>query len=201
MKSRLKCGPVLIAEDDARSRSLLEDLLQGAGYETISAGTGEEALDLAHARAPAAAVLDVNLAGLSGYEVCHELRRLHGPGVAIMLVSGDRIESFDRVAGLLLGADDYLTKPFDPSELLARLEGVIRRVRPAPERRNLTAREFQVLTLLADGLEQSEIAERLMISPKTVATHIERILAKLGVRSRAQAVAVAYRETLVAVSA
>ena len=129
------------------------------------------------------------------------MRRLHGRAVAILLVSGERIESFDRVAGLLLGADDYLTKPFDPNELLARLEGMLRRVRPATARRNLTARELQVLTLLADGLEQSEIAERLAISPKTVATHIERILAKLGVRSRAQAVAVAYRETLVAISA
>jgi DNA-binding NarL/FixJ family response regulator len=64
---------------------------------------------------------------------------------------------------------------------------------------SLTSREFEVLTLLSDGLDQTAIAERLVISPKTVGTHIERILGKLGARSRAQAVAIAYRDALVPV--
>jgi DNA-binding NarL/FixJ family response regulator len=119
----------------------------------------------------------------------------------IVFVSGDRTESYDRVGGMLLGADDYVVKPFDAQELVERLDRLVHRPRPTWTKHALTPRELEVLTLLSEGLAQAEIAERLEITPKTVATHIERILSKLGVRSRAQAVAIAYRDTLVALSA
>jgi DNA-binding NarL/FixJ family response regulator len=143
-------------------------------------------------------VLDVRLPTLSGYEVCRALKE-EQPGIGVLFVSGERVESFDRVAGLLIGGDDYLVKPFAPDELLARLRLVIRHGGAARTGglRGLTRRELEVLRHLADGLGQVEIAERLVISPKTVGTHVEHILQKLGVRSRAQAVAVAYREHLV----
>jgi DNA-binding NarL/FixJ family response regulator len=103
---------------------------------------------------------------------------------------------------LLLGADDYLAKPFAPDELLARVRRLVQRALPPsltiPS--VLTKRELEVLGLLAEGLAQREIATRLTISEKTVGSHIERILSKLGVRSRAQAVALAFREDLVGVS-
>jgi DNA-binding NarL/FixJ family response regulator len=100
---------------------------------------------------------------------------------------------------LLIGGDDYLVKPFAPDELLARVGALLRRsgTRVAAERAQLTAREHEVLGLLAEGLEHQEIADRLIISPKTVGTHIEHVLGKLGVHSRAQAVAAAYREGLI----
>ncbi|MHB1243420.1 MAG: response regulator transcription factor, partial [Gaiellaceae bacterium] len=83
-------------------------------------------------------------------------------------------------------------------ELLARLRCVLRRSSPpAPAKGVLSRRELEVLTLLAEGLRQPEIAARLVISPKTVGTHIERILGKLDAHSRAQAVAIAYRLQLV----
>jgi len=116
----------------------------------------------------------------------------------IIFVSRNRTEPGDRVAGLLVGGDDYLVKPLDPNELLAR----VRRLLPAAlagERtaRGLTRRELDVLSLLVDGLSQPEIAAKLFVTPKTVGKHIEHILAKLGVHSRAQAVAVAVRDELI----
>jgi DNA-binding NarL/FixJ family response regulator len=195
------CGPVLIADDDPAVLGLVALTLCDAGYETCTAESGNDAIDLACEYSIGAAVLDVNLPGLSGYEVCRELRRLYGAAIPILFVSGDRTEAYDRIAGLLLGADDYLVKPFDPGELVTRLNGLVFRARAAVDRRPLTPRELEILTLLSEGLTQVEIATRLEITSKTVATHIERILGKLGVRSRAQAVAMAYRETLVTISA
>jgi len=188
----------LVVDDDEGMLGLLERLLGAAGLEVTTAATGEAALAAALAERPDVVTLDVNLPGLSGYEVCRALREAYGPSLPILFLSGSRTESFDRVAGLLLGADDYLTKPFAPDELLARVRGLVRRSPPAPRPSRLTGRELEVLELLAAGKTQSEIATALVISPRTAAKHIERILEKLDVRSRAQAVAVAFRDELVA---
>jgi DNA-binding NarL/FixJ family response regulator len=201
LDSHAICGPVLVVDDDPIVVDLVRLTLLEAGRSTRCASSGGEAMAVAAGEAISAAVVDVNLPDRSGYEVCRELRRLYGPCLPIVFVSGDRMEAYDRIGGLLLGADDYLVKPFDPGELVTRLEALIRRARPAQGERPLTPRELEVLTLLAEGLTQVEIADRLEITSKTVATHIERILGKLGVRSRAQAVAFAYRETLVSISA
>jgi DNA-binding NarL/FixJ family response regulator len=199
--NRGSCGPVLIADDDRGLVVLVSESLRAAGYAVCAATSGDEAIAVAASEPLCGAVLDVNLPVLSGYEVCRELRRLRGPTLPIVFVSGDRTEAYDRIAGMLLGADDYVVKPFDAEELVERFERLVQRVRPPWGKRELTPRELEVLTLLSEGLAQIEIAGRLQISPKTVATHIERILSKLGVRSRAQAVAIAYRDTLVALSA
>jgi two-component system, NarL family, nitrate/nitrite response regulator NarL len=202
------CGKrILVVDQDARFRASVVSLVQGAGYEAISAGSGEEALFLARTESPHLAILDVELPGISGYEVCRRLREdVHAIG--IVFVSDTRTDSLDRAAGLLIGADDYLAKPFAPDELLARVRAIVNRngtahaaARPAPVALEsaLTAREHEVLTLLAGGLSQGGIARRLVISPKTVAAHIDHILGKLGVHSRAEAVAVAYRDGHVSV--
>jgi len=193
-------GRILIVDDDPGARELLAAVLQHAGYETDTAETGEEALDAVGAKRPLLVLLEVRLPDMSGYSVCRALRELRPDSMPIIFLSGERTEWFDRVGGLLLGADDYMVKPFVPDELVARVRTLLRRAdRPIREERqpsNLTARESEVLSLLADGLSQADIAARLFISSKTVATHIEHILEKLEVRSRAQAVARAYREGL-----
>lgn len=196
-------GPILVVDDDAGCRAMIREVLGRAGYRLHEAASAEEARALVLEERPSLAILDVRLPGLSGYEACRELRDQFGPELPIVFVSGARTESFDRVAGLLIGADDYVTKPFAPDELLARVRVLLRRTAvPISERlAALTKRELEVLRLLAEGLEQSEIARRLVISPKTVATHIEHILSKLGVHSRAQAVALAYRDELLGTSA
>jgi DNA-binding NarL/FixJ family response regulator len=191
---------ILVVDDDAPFRRLLSNVLERAGYSTCLAATGEEALECVRRAVPRLVILDVNLPGTSGYSVCNELRSSIGSHLPIIFVSGERTESFDRVAGLLIGADDYLVKPFDPDELVARVERMVTRAeyrRPAPRDSaafGLTPREHEVLGLLVDGLSQPEIAERLYLSPKTVGTHIQRILGKMGVGSRTQAVAMAARE-------
>jgi two-component system nitrate/nitrite response regulator NarL len=188
---------ILVVDDDESLLILLSDILENGGFRAKTVRSGEEALAALRTRRPAGVILDVRLPGVSGYEICREVRTLHGASLPIIFVSGERTESFDRVAGLLLGADDYLSKPFAPDELLARLRSLLRRGPAGPvglER--LTGREREVLGLLADGLDQRQIAAALYISPKTVGTHIERILQKLGVHSRLQAVALAYRDEL-----
>ena len=143
-----------------------------------------------------ASLIGIPLGVLCGYEVCRALKSARGSSMSVMFLSGERTESFDRVAGLLVGADDYLVKPYAADELLVRIRRLDARARPlaAGAREKLTRRESGVLRLLAQGLTQDEIAARLEISPKTVSTHIEHVLQKLGVHSRAQAVALAFRE-------
>jgi DNA-binding NarL/FixJ family response regulator len=130
--------------------------------------------------------------------VCRRLRAAFGDALGVLFISGERVEPMDRVAGLLLGGDDYLVKPFAPDELLVRLQHVLQRVPVRGVAPVLTRRELQVLRLLAEGRRQADIANELVISPRTVGTHIEHILGKLGVHSRAEAVAIAYRDRLIA---
>jgi DNA-binding NarL/FixJ family response regulator len=190
---------VLIADHEVETRSIVAGVLEKAGYVVVEVDCGEDAMDAARRELPRLAILEVALPGLSGYEVCHQLRDEFGDGLPIIFVSGKRTESFDRVAGILIGADDYMVKPFAPDELLARVGRLIRLRVPvtAYVASKLTARETEVLRLLAGGLDQEEIAGQLIISRRTVGTHLENIMRKLGVRSRAQAVALAYREDLV----
>lgn len=190
-------GQVLVVDDDELFVQSTRALLEDAGFPTFGAGTGEEALRLAREHAPPVVLLDIHLPKLNGYEVCRALRNEFGRSIGIAFVSGSRTDSVDVSSGLLVGADDYLVKPCDPSELVARVAALMRRVQPnGMSSRRLTRREVEVLRLLSDGLRQGDIAGELSISPKTVAIHIEHILGKLHVHSRAQAVATAYRENL-----
>jgi DNA-binding NarL/FixJ family response regulator len=190
---------VLIADADAVARGELSEIIRLAGFVVLEASAGDEALRIARTTTLAAMVLEIPLPGLSGYEVCRAVKAEFGAEVPVLFVSGSRTESFDRVAGLLIGADDYLTKPVAPDELLARLRTLVARAakHAGGGTGALTRREREVLQLLSLGLPQHAIATRLYISPKTVATHIEHIFRKLGVHSRAEAVAVAFRERLV----
>jgi two-component system nitrate/nitrite response regulator NarL len=189
---------ILIVDGNRLSRERMSRVLTRVGYITCEAETGEEALAAAKRERPALVVLEVLLSGVSGFEVCRELKDEFGEALPIVFISGTRTDSGDRVAGFLVGGDDYLVKPFDPNELLAR----VRRLLPAPltdgrTAHKLTPRELEILSLLVEGLNQPEIAEKLFISPKTVGKHIEHILAKLGVHNRAQAVALAVRDELI----
>ena len=193
-------GTVLIVDDHSSFRELLTAQLEGAGIRTIEAEDGEGALE--RARDADVVLLDVNLPDMSGYTVCRELRAEYGERLPIVFLSGYRTESMDRAAGLLIGGDDYLVKPPDLDELLARVRRLIERSQERNDNASagfgLTRRELEVLQLLGSGKRAPEIATELGISPKTVSSHLQSIFRKLDVNSRAQAVARAYEYGLVA---
>jgi DNA-binding NarL/FixJ family response regulator len=190
---------ILIISPDSDVLETTERLFERAGYPTRHVQSGGAGLEAAVDHEPALVLLDLDLTDMNGYEACYELRGLLGEDQLIIVVSGRLRESADRVAGITIGADDYLTKPFDPDELLARSRRLLARTAKPPPMLDavLTDRETQVLQLLAGGSTQEAIAKELFISAKTVATHIQRIITKLGVHSRTEAVALAYKTGMV----
>ena len=197
-------GGILVVDDDAALRQLVQVTLESGGFSPVTeAATGDEALAVIRRTRPLLTILDVRLPGVSGYELCRQIRELHGSEPVVIFLSGARTEPFDRVAGLDAGGDDYLLKPFAPEELLGRVRAVLRRTHFAPgtTAAALTPREHEILRLLAAGRPQEEIARELCVASKTVGKHIEHLLKKLNVHSRAEAVAYAYREHIVAPTA
>ena len=123
---------ILIVDDDRELRELIGFALRGAGYTVVVAGDGLEALRQHAAEKPDLVILDVNLPGIDGFEVCRRIRVASDTPVMMLTV---RSEEADQVRGLDLGADDYLAKPFSPRTLLARVRALLRRCgleRPAP---------------------------------------------------------------------
>jgi len=170
---------VLVVDDEPRIAQIVTAYLQRDGYRVVQAGDGQKALEMARAERPDLVILDLMLPELSGWDVCRELQRdprtAHLP--IIMLTARDEVA--DRIVGLELGADDYVVKPFDPKELVARVHAVLRRssdreqarasrtvgrvlergdlfidqdryeVRRAGQSLTLTRTEFQILATLA----------------------------------------------------
>ncbi len=116
---------ILVAEDDARTRKGLLEILANEGYETCAAPNGREALAVFARETPDAVCLDIMMPGLSGYDVCREIRKTNG-SVPILFISA-KSEEIDKVLGLELGADDYIVKPFGVKEVVARIRAVTRR--------------------------------------------------------------------------
>ena len=173
-------GAILVVDDDPAFRSMVATVIEEAGYRTVQAASGEEALEAARTEQPLVVVLDVHLPGLSGHEVCSEMRAHPRGGPPVLFVSGERTESFDRVGGLLVGGDDYLVKPFAPDELIARIRSLVRRSEKPAAQSRLTERETKILRLLADGLGQKEVAGRLEVSLRTVRADLKEIVRKLA---------------------
>ena len=119
---------IMIVEDEAAIREFEAINLKRAGYTVIEAGTGEEALDLydSDAQGVDIALLDISMPGMDGFELCKELRKRSETLGIIMLTA--RTQEMDKISGLMIGADDYITKPFSPTELLARVDSLYRRV-------------------------------------------------------------------------
>ena len=197
---------ILVVEDDARTSASLELYLKHAGYEVEAVATGSEALTRAAAIAPSLVVLDLMLPGVDGLEVCRTLRR--SSRVPIIMLTA-RSTELDKLRGLDSGADDYVTKPFSPRELVARVGAVLRRTQPARtslragnveidlakrevrykgERVPVTATEFRLLEVLAStpgrAFTRGELAERAFghdhdAMERTVDVHIMNLRRKI----------------------
>jgi DNA-binding response OmpR family regulator len=197
---------VLVVEDNARTQEAMALYLRHAGYEVDLAATGPDALALAAERQPDLIVLDLMLPGLSGLDVCRTLRAR--TEVPIIMVTARTTEE-DKLEGLRSGADDYVTKPFSPRELVARVATVLRRARPTPRviaaggieidlssrevRRDgavvpMTPAEFRLLEVLASNpgraWSRAELAERAFghdyeALDRTIDAHVMNLRRKL----------------------
>ena len=134
---------ILIVDDDLHIAELISLYMEKEGYETKEAYDGREALRAAEAFQPDLILLDLMLPGMDGYQVCTEIRKNSRVPIIMLTAKG---ETFDKVLGLELGADDYIVKPFDPKELVARVKAVLRRYEAQPAEEDKEILRF-------DGLE------------------------------------------------
>lgn len=162
---------ILIVDDEEHIRELIKFNLDNNGYKTICADNGLDALKMVKAENPQLVLLDVMLPGMDGYDVCKEIRRDNSISSTPVIMITAKGEEFDKVLGLELGADDYVTKPFSVRELLARVKAILRRttiktidnsysfgnvvidfekyeVTKEEERIELTLKEFELLQIL-----------------------------------------------------
>jgi two-component system KDP operon response regulator KdpE len=132
---------VLVCDDEHQILRALRVILRDAGYEAVPASTGEEALDLAAVRTPDAGIIDLVLPDMDGIEVCRRLREWSDMPLILLSAVGDEEA---KVRALAAGADDYVTKPFGPRELIARLQANLRRIEPEPEEPVIVTGDLEV---------------------------------------------------------
>src|SRR5512132_3050366 len=154
---------ILIVEDEASIASFVGMYLKRAGFVVRTAGTGEEAIEQAEEHAPSLIVLDLMLPDVDGIEVCRRVRQRSDVPILMLTARDDDV---DKIIGLEVGADDYLTKPFNPRELVARVKSVLRR--SAPERRELESAFLEQgdLSIDAGRREVTVGDEEIQLAPK-----------------------------------
>jgi DNA-binding response OmpR family regulator len=154
---------VLVVEDESSIASFVALYLKNAGYTVRTAATGNEALAQFQASPPGLIVLDLMLPDIDGIEVCRRIRKTSDVPI-LMLTARD--EDVDKIIGLEVGADDYLTKPFNPRELVARVKSILRRA--SPERRQVESKQLRHGQLLIDaGRREVRVGdEEIQLAPK-----------------------------------
>ncbi|WP_026965552.1 response regulator transcription factor [Alicyclobacillus pomorum] len=128
---------ILVVDDEPKVIEVIKPFLEGEGFKVYTAMTGKAAIEMVEVHHPDLVLLDWMLPEMSGLDVCRELRQTRD--VAIIMLTA-KTDEFDRVMGLEMGADDYITKPFSLRELLARIKSVLRRVQPQTEKRDVLRR-------------------------------------------------------------
>lgn len=206
---------ILIVDDDITLRTALIRYLRNRGYAVEDAGSGAEALLRFEQAPPDLVVSDVVMPEMDGLEFCRRLRASQSGQLVPFIFLSSRKEVNDRIQGHQMGADDYVVKPFDPKELIAKIEAQLERSRrihseilrltqqsqqaaseatpaanlnPLP----LTPAEAKVFWEVIQGYTNKQIGDRLFVSPRTVQTHLSNILSKLQLESRSQLIRYAF---------
>jgi len=154
---------VLVVEDEASIASFVSLYLKNAGYEVRTAANGTEALASAEREKPSLIVLDLMLPDIDGIEICRRIRQKSDVPI-LMLTARD--EDVDKIIGLEVGADDYLTKPFNPRELVARVKSILRRATPERKERESEVIQHGDLVVDAGRREVKVSAEEIQLAPK-----------------------------------
>jgi len=191
---------ILLVEDDEMIRELVRLYLKANHFGVWEAENIREAITTLHQKQPALIVLDILLPDGSGLELCQSLRESGSEIPVLFLTCKD--DSEDMIAGLDLGGDDYMTKPFDPNILVSRIKAILRRrgvqkkggsAKSAREEliERLTKREIEMLTLIKAGYTNQEIALHYQISIGTVKGYNNQLFGKLGAKNRTHAIMLA----------
>jgi DNA-binding response OmpR family regulator len=161
--TRAQSHSILVVEDESSIASFVGMYLEKAGFAVRTAETGAKALELADAEAPSLVILDLMLPDVDGIDVCRRIRQRSDVPILMLTARDDDI---DKIIGLEVGADDYLTKPFNPGELVARVKSVLRRANPA--RRELASASLQHGDLIIDAgrREVTVDGEEVQLAPK-----------------------------------
>jgi DNA-binding response OmpR family regulator len=202
---------ILIVDDDVTLQAALHRYLSHRNFDVLQAGTGAEGLERFAAQPADLVVSDVMMPTMDGFTFCEQLRACQEGQLVPFIFLSSRGELDARVHGHLIGADDYLIKPFEPRELLAKIEAQLERSQRfqkalgrqqsqpspsvseiAPTPLPLTPGEMKVFLEVLKGGTNREIGERLIISPRTVQTHLSNILSKLDLSNRSQLVRFGY---------
>lgn len=178
MNDQPTAARVLVVDDDPTVSDVVRRYLERAGFAVDNAGDGPTALALAALRSPDLVVLDLMLPGMSGLEVCRRLRRESDVPVVMLTALG---EESDRVVGFETGADDYVTKPFSPRELIARIRAVARRQRAADGPDCKTQVKVGDLEIDRHRFEVRMKGKPIELTPKEVDVHVARLRAKFTV--------------------
>ena len=154
---------ILIVDDDLHIAELISLYMMKDGYETEEVYDGREAIRKAESFQPDLILLDLMLPGMDGYQVCTEIRKTSRVPIIMLTAKG---ETFDKVLGLELGADDYIVKPFDPKELVARVKAVLRRYEPKQEETDKNLLKFDGLEINLSNYSVSYEGKTLDFPPK-----------------------------------
>ena len=153
---------VLIVDDDANIAELIKINFESEGFDTITASNGREAVDKFRAENPSIVIMDVMMPEMDGWEACREIRKTSNTPIIMLTAKG---ETFDKVLGLELGADDYMVKPFETKELTARVKAVLRRTE-SHEKSNDKSLDYQNLSINISNYELKVKGEIVELPPK-----------------------------------
>ncbi|MDW7650082.1 MAG: response regulator transcription factor [Bacillota bacterium] len=156
-------GLILVVDDEEHIRELVRLYLEKEGFTVTLASDGEEAVRKAKQMHPQLVILDIMLPKLDGWDVCREVRKFSEMPIIMLTAKG---EEFDKVLGLELGADDYLTKPFSPRELVARVKAILRRAAPDDSTQNEDVLSFPGLVINQSSREVTVEGSEVTLTPK-----------------------------------